>query len=159
MYFNKIVEVLSAQFGFQLESDNNTTVFNLDDLEVILTGTEDHFLMTADLGVCPDGHSSKLMQQVLQANYFFQETMGCSFSADEEGHIIQERYDWLDRLTPEIVLTSVERFSQVALKWHEIILSYDPQKDGSADTATTTPASSNEIMLDLLSMHNLNNMV
>ncbi len=157
MYFNKIVEVLSAQFGFQLENNNNTTVFNLDDIEVILTGTEDHFLMTADLGVCPGGHSSKLIQQVLQANYFFQETMGCSFSADEEGHIIQERYDWLDRLTPEIVLTSVERFSQVALKWHEIIASYDPQKDGLADAVD--PNSSDEIMLDLLSMQNLNNMV
>ncbi len=159
MNFNKIVEVLSSEFGFEFENNDNSTLFNLDDMVVVLTGTEDHFIITADLGVCPGGQSSKLLQNILKANYFFQETKGCSFSTDENGHIILERYDWLDRLTPNIVLTSVDRFSQVALKWHDIIVSYDPQNEETSGTGSVEPKSYDDLMLDLLSMQNLNNMV
>ncbi|WP_406547835.1 type III secretion system chaperone [Succinimonas sp.] len=120
MNFREVIQKLSAVFGFEPEHQENSCQFAIDDAVVLLQEAGDKLLLIADLGAdCPD---DALFTRFLAANYAYQETSGSSFARDPEtGHMMLQRYDWMDRLTPDMLVRYLEEFAGVALKWRDII--------------------------------------
>ena len=135
MQFSDIIRKLSAVFGFEPDHEGDSCQFVIGEIPVLLEEAGDKMLLVADLGDT-ELPEDKVFAMFLSANYVYRETSGSSFARDPEtGHIMLQRYDWMDRLDGEMLVNYLERFADVALKWRDILAGGVPGEESGSEAA------------------------
>ncbi|WP_406547288.1 type III secretion system chaperone [Succinimonas sp.] len=143
MDFAEIVNTLNDAMGTDLESLDETLMFDLDGIETVFQSAGDRLIMTADLGSCEQDFLDRLTCDCLKGNYMFSGTRGSSLALNpENGHLFLQRHDWLDRLTREKLIDTMDRFTAVAMEYAEIIRSIRENHEYPEDSSAQPSPSS-----------------
>lgn len=136
MYFAEIITTLNDAMGTDLEDLDGVLMFDLDGCETVFQTAEDKFIMTADLGLCQEVFLDRLTSECLKDNYMFAGVRGSSLALNpENGHLFLQRCDWLDRLTREKLIDTMDRFSEAVMKYAGIIRSIQENQEYPEDSS------------------------
>ncbi len=143
MKFTEVITVLNEAMGTDLESQDEVLMFDLDGIETVFQAAGDRLIMTADLGLCDEDFQDRLICDCLKGNYMFGGTRGSSLALNpENGHLFLQRHDWLERLSREKIIDTMDRFSEAALQYAGIIRSIREHHEYPEDQLITPdPAS------------------
>ncbi len=136
MDFAEIITTLNDAMGTDLEDLDGVLMFDIDGSETVFQAAGDKLVMTADLGMCEEDFLDRLTAECLKGNYMFTGARGSSLALNpENGHLFLQRYDWLDRLTREKMIDTMDRFAEVTMKYAGIIKSIRENQEYPEDAA------------------------
>ena len=122
MKFTRLVESLAEKLGIEITDEGGAAAVGIDGLTVLLHEADDDLLLFhADLGEIPAGGWDVLAVAALQANFLYQGTGGATLAVDSrDGHLHLQKYNWLDRIDMDKVLSGLTRFADTVKAWKEI---------------------------------------
>jgi len=125
MTFEKLIEVLSAKLGVEIEDAGGAFALDIDGQTVVVQlagGRDGDILLTrSDLGDVPPDRRGALAAAALEANFLYQGTGGATLAVNPgDGHLHMQRYDWLDRIDADRFLEILSRFADTASSWRRL---------------------------------------
>lgn len=144
--FTELIQATGKQLGHEFEIEDDTCAVGSEDVTILLMGItengEDTLVLTADLGVPPPQRLEKLYEQMMNAMFANQATGGGSFARNaDDGHIWLQRTEPIAGITPDMLISRVDRLSEAAEAWKRIIEGFrenaesagEPQVSGLAN--------------------------
>ena len=133
MTFGELIEGLGKSLGVEMTDEGDAAAVEVDGIPVVLQRASDDLLLVhADLGeVAPDSRE-RVLAAAMEANFLYQGTGGATLAVDpRDGHLHLQKYNWLDRIDMDKVLSGLTRFADTVKAWKGI---------ASSPTAETPPA-------------------
>ena len=133
MTFGELIEGLGKSLGVEMTDEGGAAAVEVDGIPVVLQRASDNLLLVhADLGeVAPDSRE-RVLAAAMEANFLYQGTGGATLAVDSrDGHLHLQKYNWLDRIDMDKVLSGLTRFADTVKAWKGI---------ASSPTAETPPA-------------------
>ena len=133
MTFGELIEGLGKSLGVEMTDEGGAAAVEVDGIPVVLQRASDDLLLVhADLGeVAPDSRE-RVLAAAMEANFLYQGTGGATLAVDpRDGHLHLQKYNWLDRIDMDKVLSGLTRFADTVKAWKGIV---------SSPTAETPPA-------------------
>ena len=133
MTFGELIEGLGKSLGVEMTDEGGAAAVEVDGIPVVLQRASDDLLLVhADLGeVAPDSRE-RVLAAAMEANFLYQGTGGATLAVDpRDGHLHLQKYNWLDRIDMDKVLSGLTRFADTVKAWKGI---------ASSPTAETPPA-------------------
>ena len=133
MTFGELIEGLGKSLGVEMTDEGGAAAVEADGIPVVLQRASDDLLLVhADLGeVAPDSRE-RVLAAAMEANFLYQGTGGATLAVDpRDGHLHLQKYNWLDRIDMDKVLSGLTRFADTVKAWKGI---------ASSPTAETPPA-------------------
>lgn len=124
MNFPQLLTTLGETLGLELAEEGGATALEIDGITIVLQeASDDGILLThADLGEVPLDRRESLAAAALEANYLYQGTGGSTLALDRiTGHLHLQRYNWLDRTSPQEAIEALDRFAETATLWQGLL--------------------------------------
>ena len=133
MTFGELVDKLGDRLGVELTDEGGAAAVEVDGIPVVLQRASDDLLLVhADLGDIAPENREKVLAAAMEANFLYQGTGGATLAVDpRDGHLHLQKYNWLDRIDMDKVLSGLTRFADTVKAWKGI---------ASSPTAETPPA-------------------
>ena len=133
MTFGELIDGLGKNLGIELTDEGGATAVEVDGIPVVLHAANDDLLLIhADLGEIAPESRERVFAAAMEANFLYQGTGGSTLAVDSrDGHLHLQKYNWLDRLDMDKVLSGLTRFADTVKAWKGI---------ASAPTADAPPA-------------------
>ena len=125
MTFGELIEGLGKSLGVEMTDEGGAAAVEVDGIPVVLQRASDDLLLVhADLGeVAPDSRE-RVLAAAMEANYLYQGTGGATLAVDSrDGHLHLQKYNWLDRIDMDKVLSGLTRFADTVKAWKGIAAS------------------------------------
>ena len=125
MTFGELTEGLGKKLGVEIADEGGVTAVEVDGIPVILQQAgEDILLVHADLGEIATDSRDKVLAVAMEANFLYQGTGGATLAVDSrDGHLHLQKYNWLDRIDMDKVLSGLTRFADTVKAWKGIAAS------------------------------------
>ncbi len=126
MTFSQLLTSLGETLGLELVEEGGATALEIDGITIVLQeASDDGILLThADLGEVPLDRREALAAAALEANYLYQGTGGSTLALDRiTGHLHLQRYNWLDRTSPQEAIEALDHFAETATLWQTLLTS------------------------------------
>ena len=123
MNFSKIIKKLGTVLDAEIENSGGLCGIEIDGIPVILQDCGDLVLLRADLGVLPEENREMLLTAILEANYLYQGTGGCTLAIDADTyHLCIQRYDFNERLnSPDDIALMMQKFIYACKVWKSML--------------------------------------
>ena len=133
MTFGELIEGLGKNLGVELTDEGGAAAVEVDGIPVVLQRASDDLLLVhADLGEIAPENRERVLAAAMEANFLYQGTGGATLAVDSrDGHLHLQKYNWLDRIDMDKVLSGLTRFADTVKAWKGI---------SSSPTAETPPA-------------------
>ena len=119
MTFGELVDKLGDRLGVELTDEGGAAAVEVDGIPVVLQRASDDLLLVhADLGDIAPENREKVLAAAMEANFLYQGTGGATLAVDpRDGHLHLQKYNWLERLDGEKVLSGLMRFADTVSTW------------------------------------------
>ncbi len=125
MTFSGFIETLGARLGMEIENAGGAAAVEIDGAVVVLQDAGEFLLLRAEIGELPDEGRDELLASAMKANFLYQGTGGSTLALDpSSGRLVVQKYNWLERLDPEMAFNMLEHFADTADAWRRIIADY-----------------------------------
>ena len=133
MTFGNLIEALGGKLGLELTDEGGAAAVEVDGIPVVLQRASDDLLLVhADLGEIAPENRERVLAAAMEANFLYQGTGGATLAVDSrDGHLHLQKYNWLDRIDMDKVLSGLTRFADTVKAWKGI---------SSSPTAEAPPA-------------------
>ena len=133
MTFGNLIEALGGKLGLELTDEGGAAAVEVDGIPVVLQRASDDLLLVhADLGEVAPENRDRVFAAAMEANFLYQGTGGATLAVDSrDGHLHLQKYNWLDRIDMDKVLSGLTRFADTVKAWKGI---------SSSPTAEAPPA-------------------
>lgn len=123
MNFSKIIKKLGTVLDAEIENSGGLCGIEIDGIPVILQDCGDLVLLRAELGVLPEENREMLLTAILEANYLYQGTGGCTLAIDADtDHLCIQRYDFNERLnSPDDIALMMQKFIYACKIWKSML--------------------------------------
>lgn len=122
MNFEELLKQASAESGLPFEPRNGACGVEADGVTLILQDASDLLLMHTDLGALPSARQAQFAAAALEANFMYQGTGGSTLAINPgDGHLILQRYNYLERLDCAGFLNGLSRFVHTAKYWRQLL--------------------------------------
>ncbi len=123
MNFSKIIKKLGTVLDAEIENSGGLCGIEIDGIPVILQDCGDLVLLRAELGVLPEENREMLLTAILEANYLYQGTGGCTLAIDADtDHLCIQRYDFNERLnSPDDIALMIQKFIYACKIWKSML--------------------------------------
>ncbi len=136
MTFKGIIEALGARLGVEIEDAGGAAAVEIDGAAVILQDAGELLLLRAEIGEIPGDGRERFLASAMEANFLYQGTGGATLALDPQtGHLVIQKYNWLERLDAETAFTTLERFADIAATWRRTIVDFSTHDDASAKSS------------------------
>ena len=121
--FSKIIKKLGTVLDADIENAGGICGIEIDGISVILQDCGDLVLLRADLGALPEENREMLLTAILEANYLYQGTGGCTLAIDADtDHLCIQRYDFNERLnSPDDIALMIQKFIYACKVWMSML--------------------------------------
>ena len=125
MTFGELIAELGKNLGIELTDEGGATALEIDGIPVVLHAAgDDLVLVHADLGEIAPENRDRVLAAAMEANFLYQGTGGATLSVDSrDGHLHLQKYNWLDRIDMDKVLSGLTRFADTVKAWKGIAAS------------------------------------
>ena len=122
MTFGELIEGLGKNLGVELTDEGGAAAVEVDGIPVVLQRASDDLLLVhADLGEIAPENRERVLASAMEANFLYQGTGGATLAVDSrDGHLHLQKYNWLDRIDMDKVLSGLTRFADTVKAWKEI---------------------------------------
>ena len=122
MTFGELIEGLGKNLGVELTDEGGAAAVEVDGIPVVLQRASDDLLLVhADLGEIAPENRERVLAAAMEANFLYQGTGGATLAVDSrDGHLHLQKYNWLDRIDMDKVLSGLTRFADTVKAWKEI---------------------------------------
>ena len=122
MTFGELIEGLGKNLGVELTDEGGAAAVEVDGIPVVLQRASDDLLLVhADLGEVAPENRERVLAAAMEANFLYQGTGGATLAVDSrDGHLHLQKYNWLDRIDMDKVLSGLTRFADTVKAWKEI---------------------------------------
>ena len=132
MEFKELVKALGEKLGIELDGTEGACGLDVDGTTVILQDAGEMLLVRGEIGEPPPQDMESLFRAVLDANFLYQGTGGATIArSPENGLLVLQKYDWLERTDADRALATVTRFAETLAAWRRILADYRPQESSS----------------------------
>ncbi|MBQ9274215.1 MAG: type III secretion system chaperone [Succinivibrio sp.] len=122
MNFEELLKKAAQDSGLPFEPRNGACGVDADGVAVILQDAGDLLLMHTDLGALPEAQREHFAAAALEANFMYQGTGGSTLALNPaDGHLILQRYNYLERLDCGSFLDGLSRFVRTAKYWMQLL--------------------------------------
>lgn len=147
MTFGELIDVLGKRLGVEIEDAGGASALEIDGETVILQDAGELLLICAEIGELPEDGKDALLASAMKANFLYQGTGGSTLALDPSaGRLVVQKYNWLERLDPETVFDTLERFADTAAAWRRILADY---RSGAVRPETSAPPIGSEPLLQV----------
>ena len=147
MTFGKVIESLGERLGRDIEDAGGAAAVDIDGIVVVLQDAGELLLFRAEIGELPEDGKDALLASAMNANFLYQGTGGSTLALDPStGRLVVQKYNWLERLDPETVFDTLERFADTAAAWRRILADY---RSGAGQPETSAPPIGSEPLLQV----------
>ena len=122
MTFGELIEGLGKNLGVELTDEGGAAAVEVDGIPVVLQRASDDLLLVhADLGEIAPENRDRVFAAAMEANFLYQGTGGATLAVDSrDGHLHLQKYNWLDRIDMDKVLSGLTRFADTVKAWKGI---------------------------------------
>ena len=125
MTFGELIDVLGKRLGVEIEDAGGAAALEIDGETVILQDAGELLLVRAEVGEIPADGREGILASAMEANFLYQGTGGATLAVNPaDGRLVVQKYNWLERLDPETVFDTLERFADTAAAWRRILADY-----------------------------------
>ena len=147
MTFGELIDVLGKRLGVEIEDAGGAAALEIDGETVILQDAGELLLVRAEVGEIPADGREGILASAMEANFLYQGTGGSTLALDPSaGRLVVQKYNWLERLDPETVFDTLERFADTAAAWRRILADY---RSGAVRPETSAPPIGSEPLLQV----------
>jgi len=137
MTFGELIDVLGKRLGVEIEDAGGASALEIDGETVILQDAGELLLVRAEVGEIPADGREGILASAMEANFLYQGTGGATLAVNPaDGRLVVQKYNWLERLDPETVFDTLERFADTAAAWRRILADY---RSGAGRSETSAP--------------------
>ena len=143
MTFEELMQQFAAKLGVtDLVVQDDTAALEIDGVPLgfIKDGATDSLIIVADLGQQPGSADRPLGSMMLKANFLFEALQGAVLfqNPENEAFGIQQRFRIVD-LDVDGLYAQVERLSNLAEEWREIVAGYGQAEQTAREQAAKQP--------------------
>ena len=122
MTFEKMIEMLGAKLGIELEDAGGAAAVEIDGTTVILQDAGELLLIRTEIGEIPPDTRASILASAMEANFLYQGTGGATLAVNPvDGKLHIHKYNWLDRLDVDAVIDAMYKLSTVVAAWRRIL--------------------------------------